>query len=268
MTINYYDPAPENKKPILLLHGLGADGRSWRFQTSALASAGYRPIAPDLPGFGKTPSNGLHWDITNISQLIIDWMQGMFQTPVPVVGISMGGVVALQLTLTCPALVDQLVLVNTFACLRPHNLHGMSYLVKRFILAAFRGSASQANMVAYHLFPNPDQADLRQAITELILASDPRVYRTAMRELALFDVRNRLNEIHLPTLVISGELDTTVPLETQGELARGIPGAYQVIIPGARHAVIADQADRFNEVLLSFLQHAEEAKFSQTPQND
>ena len=267
MTIYCYDPAPENKKPILLLHGLGADGRSWGFQTTALVNAGFRPVAPDLPGFGKSSANGMHWDISNISQLILDWMQRMFQTPVPVVGISMGGVVALQMTLTRPALIKQLVLANTFACLRPHSFHGMSYLVKRFILATIRGSASQANMVAYHLFPNPDQADLRRAITELILESDPRVYRKAMRGLALFDVRNRLNEINIPTLIISGELDTTVPLEIQDELALGIKGSQHVIIPGARHAVTADQADRFNEAMLGFLQPAGEAKFPQTPQS-
>ncbi len=264
MTINCYDPAPANEKPILLLHGLGADGRSWGFQTTALVKAGYRPVAPDLPGFGKTPPNKLHWNIPNVTQEIIYWMQGMFQTPMPVVGISMGGSIALQLALTRQDLVSQLVLVNTFACLRPHSFNGLIYLFKRFMLANIRGSASQAEMVAFHLFPNPDQADLRAAITELILESDPHVYRLAMRALAVFDVRKRLDEIHVPTLVISGALDTTVPLEIQAELADGITGARHVIIPGGRHAVIADQPDRFNEVLLSFLQQTGEAKYPRT----
>ncbi|HWQ03915.1 MAG TPA: alpha/beta hydrolase [Longilinea sp.] len=263
-----YDPAPENKTPVLLLHGLGADGRSWGFQTTTLVNAGYRPIAPDLPGFGKTPAKDLHWDIPTISRLIIDWMQGMFQEPVPVVGISMGGAIALQLALTRQEMISKLVLVNTFACLRPHSLHGISYLFKRFVLASIRGSASQAELVAFHLFPNPDQADLRRAMTELIHESDPRVYRTAMRALAVFDVRKRLNEIRVPTLVITGALDTTVPLEIQDELALGIPGAQHVIIPGGRHAVIADQADRFNEIMLGFLQLAEKAKFSRTHLRD
>lgn len=265
MTIYFYDPAPNNNEPILLLHGLGADGRSWGFQTPALVNAGYRPIAPDLPGFGKSPSNGLHWDIPSVTQQIIDWMQGMFQTQVPVVGISMGGSIALQLALTRQELVSQLVLANTFACLRPHSLHGLTYLIKRFILVSIRGSASQAEMVAFHLFPNPDQADLRTAITKLILESDPKVYRKAMRALAAFDVRDRLDEIRIPTLVISGALDTTVPLEIQTELADGIQAARHVIIPGGRHAVIADQPVQFNEVLLDFLQHAHEAKYPRTP---
>jgi pimeloyl-ACP methyl ester carboxylesterase len=264
VTIYFNDPAPENTKPVLLLHGLGADSRSWGFQTAALINAGYRPIAPDLPGFGKTPSDGLRWDIPNITQLLIEWMQGLVQTPVPVVGISMGGSITLQLTITHQELVSRLVLANTFACLRPHSLQSLTYLFKRFVLATIRGSASQAEMVAFHLFPNPDQSDLRRAITELILESDPKVYRKAMRALAVFDVRKQLDEIHIPTLVVSGALDTTVPLEIQDELAEGIRGARHEIIQGGRHAVIADQPVRFNEILLDFLQIADEAKIPQT----
>lgn len=251
--IHCYDPVPRNNRPVLLLHGLGADGRSWGYQFPALAEAGFRPLAPDLPGFGRSPAGQTRWDIPAITNQMMDWMESQFQFPLAVVGISMGGAIALQMALARPEWVSRLVLVNTFACLRPRNPRSLVYLLKRFILSILRGSASQAEIVAFHLFPNPDQAELRQAIVLLIRESDPRSYCTAMLALARFDVRKRLAEVRVPTLVITAALDTTVSPEIQNELALGIAGAQQVIIPEARHAVIADQPERFNAALLSFL---------------
>jgi pimeloyl-ACP methyl ester carboxylesterase len=71
--------------------------------------------------------------------------------------------------------------------------------------------------------------------------------------LGTFDVRRRLKEIDLPTLVISAEQDTTVPLDNQADLVRGIKGAKQVMIPSSRHAVIVDQPELFNQALIQFL---------------
>ncbi len=270
MAVFCYDPAPQNERPVLLLHGLGADGRSWGFQMPALIEAGFRPLAPDLPGFGRSPVSQRQWEIPSITTQVIDWLEGEISKPLPVVGISMGGAIALQMALTRPDMASQLVLVNTFACLRPRTARSLAYLMRRFVLATVRGSASQAGMVANHLFPNPDQIELRQAITRLILESDPKVYRTAMRALALFDARKDLGKVHVPTLVITGALDTTVPREVQDELACKIPGARQVIIPEARHAAVADQSGRFNAVLLAFLQSVDqpmgEPRWIGTPQ--
>jgi 3-oxoadipate enol-lactonase len=87
----------------------------------------------------------------------------------------------------------------------------------------------------------------------MILQGDERVYRAAMRSLGLFDVQKRLGEIHVPTLVITGECDTTVPLPVQRVLAEKIPGATQVMIPNAGHAVIVDQPEAFNQALRGFI---------------
>lgn len=256
MAIHYYDPAPQNRQPVLLLHGLGMDGSSWQLQFPCLIEAGFRPIAPDLPGFGRSPAGEEHWNIASMAAKVIAWLPEQFHQPLPVVGISMGGAIALQMALERSDLVGRLVLVNTFACLRPRRLRDLTYLLKRFLVAATRGSAAQADLVTFRLFPNPDQAEFRQTVRRLILESDPRVYRRAMLALAVFDVRRRLTALHTPTLVITSALDDTVSPEIQKELARGIPGARQVVIPNARHAVVADQAERFNAELLNFLQPA------------
>ena len=90
-----------------------------------------------------------------------------------------------------------------------------------------------------------------QAI-ERITSADVRAYRAAMRALGLFDSRPWLNRLKVPVLVVSGADDTTVSPQRQKMLLNGIPGARQVIIQQAGHALSIDQSDQFNRLLLEF----------------
>jgi pimeloyl-ACP methyl ester carboxylesterase len=74
-----------------------------------------------------------------------------------------------------------------------------------------------------------------------------------MRALALYDSRKHLAEVRIPTLVITSDRDTTVPPPRQKLLVEGIPGARQVVIPNAGHAVSVEQPEAFNRELLAFL---------------
>jgi pimeloyl-ACP methyl ester carboxylesterase len=178
--------------------------------------------------------------------------------PVHVVGISMGGTLALQLALDFPELVDRLVLVNTFARLRPERPSVWLYFALRFVLVHTLGLPIQARAVARRIFPGPDQELLRRVLFEQICQADPKGYRAAMRALARFNVLRRLGEIHVPTLVITSELDGTVSPKTQRILVERIPNARQGVIPGAGHAVTAEQPEAFNRAMIDFL--AEEAR--------
>lgn len=74
-----------------------------------------------------------------------------------------------------------------------------------------------------------------------------------MRALARFDQLKRLREITAPTLIITGDADTTVLPKNQLSLLECIPNARQSIIPGAGHAVSVEQPDVFNELLLDYI---------------
>lgn len=252
MTIHYLDPHPTGKRAVLLLHGLGADGESWALQFPSLAAAGFRPLAVDLPGFGRSPAPSGHWSIQAAARAAAGVLDSLRIEKADVVGLSMGGAAAQLIALENPNLVRKLVLVSTFACLRPKGWSETAYLLRRFAAANLRGVRYQAATVAWRVFPDPNQAVLRQILIDKILAADPKVYRAAMRALAMFDSRRRLASIRQPTLIISGEHDTTVPPYAQRALT-AIPGSRQVIIPGGNHAVIADQPDAFNQALLAFL---------------
>ena len=253
LTLHYLHENQEADHTVILLHGLGVTSESWLLQIPALKEAGFRILAPDTRGFGKSTCPGGKNSVEKMAEDMVGLLDSLEIALADVVGISMGGTIALQMALSFPQKIRRMVLVNTFACLRPENPGVLLYFAFRYILAQTLGLKIQARAVARRLFPGADQESLRQILVEQILQADPRGYRAAMRSLGSFDVRRRLKEISAPTLVITGEKDTTVPPKTQHLLVEAIPNARQVMIPGAGHAVTVEQPQKFNLALLNFL---------------
>jgi len=251
--LHVLDPNPDSSPAVLLLHGLGATGTSWGLQFPPLIKAGYRPIAPDAPGFGDSPIVSRPWTIRGASDEIASMLGEMETGRVHVIGLSMGGVLAQQLVHDHPHLVDRLMLASTYAVMRPKKLSTWFYFLRRLSALSFRGIPAQAEVVARQVFPKPEQAVLREMLVTTISSADKKTYQEAMRSLGLFDSRRWLNKINHPTLVISGAMDTTVPPKAQLKLAEGIPGARQVLIEDGGHAVNVDQFERFNEIMMDFL---------------
>lgn len=254
--IYYQDHRPERAqgseaKSVLLLHGLGANSDSWLLQVPALTASGFRVLAPDLRGFGRSDYPG-HISVPDMAADVASLLKALQTGPAHAVGISMGGTVALQLALDYPDLVDRLVLVNTFARLQPDRLIGWLYFAWRLLLVQTVGLPSQARLVARRIFPKPEQEALRQELYKQILQADPRAYKGAILALARFNVQHRLSQVRAPTLIVTGDEDTTVSPRNQAALLN-IPGACQVVIHGAGHGVIGDHAAEFNRVLLDFL---------------
>ena len=238
---------------VLLLHGLGSEGQTWAGQAPVLRALDLRGLAPDLPGFGRTPWPGGPVTVARFVDFALQVLDRYAVDAAHVAGISFGGAVALQLALDAPQRVRSLTLINTFAHLRPRGLGQWAHMLFRSLLAALLGPHRQAELVARRVFPRPEHAAYREMLARSIRQADPRVYRGVMRALWAFDARPRLAEIRQPTLVVTGSADTTVDPAVQAELARGIPTARQVVIPGGGHAVIADQREAFNRHWQTFL---------------
>jgi pimeloyl-ACP methyl ester carboxylesterase len=254
----YYLEANSNSGScVLLLHGLGSESSSWQFQISALMAAGFRILAPDTPGFGHSPYTGEGTSIPQMSQTIHALLEYMGISKAHVVGISMGGVQALQLALDFPNVVEKLVLVNTFARLPFDDLRVIPYMLMRAILMYLSDLPTQARAVAKRVFPNPEHEWLRQELVKQICHADPRAYRASMRAIAGFNVTHRLHEIQAPTLIVTGNQDTTVPMKVQKELVESIPGAEQVIL-NAGHAASVEVPQQFNKILLDYLLNRQE----------
>lgn len=251
--LHYLDPNPNGQPGILLFHGLGADATSWTLQLEPLVDAGFRPLAVDAPGFGKSPYDGHGWSIQHVVDETAVLLRELKIESIHVVGISMGGIIAQQLAFDHPEWVEKLVLVNTFSVLRPRTISRWIYFRLRLLMVQTVGIPRQAKLVARRIFPKSDQEFMRQQLIASISKTDPRAYRLALRSLKDFNSSNRLHSLRMPVLVISGGNDTTVDIKDQKILAQGISGARHVIIPGGGHGVSVDSYETFNQELITFL---------------
>ena len=239
-------------EPLLLLHGLGSSSDDWLLQIPTFSNR-WRVIAPDLRGHGRTPLPDTTLTIEQMAADMAELLERLDARPAHVLGLSMGGCVALALALARPDDVRSLILVNTGAAIR---FSGRRYLrgLTRVIALLVGGPPAMARVVARGLFPDPDQALLRQEAAARLSQVAPRAYLSAVRALLRFDARPRLAEIRCPTLVIAGAEDGTLGPQPTRYLADHIPGARLVIIPRSRHVTPIDQPEAFNRTVLNFLE--------------
>ncbi|MCS7177741.1 MAG: alpha/beta fold hydrolase [Anaerolineae bacterium] len=237
---------------VVLIHGLGSCGEDWSLLQAPALSQRYRVLMPDLRGHGRSDKPPGPYTIPQMAEDIAGFLPAVGADAAHVVGFSLGGVVAQALAAHHPERVRSLILVNTFACLRPKGWEEWQRTLTR--LGALLVSLTlQARLEARELFPRPDQTSLRCIAYHRLCANDPAAYRAAMMAAARYDGRQDLRRIRAPTLVVAGLEDTVVPLRAKEELAAGIPGARLITIPRSGHATPTDQPVAFNRILLDFL---------------
>lgn len=237
---------------VMLLHGLGSCGEDWLLLQAPTLSQHYRVLMPDLRGHGRSAKPPGPYTVSQMADDMAGFLEVLGVDSAHVVGLSLGGAVAQALAVRHPEQVRSLVLVNTFAYLRPKGWTEWRYTLIR-ILALFIGLSPHARVEAQELFPHPGQAGLRRVAYQRLCANDPAAYRAALLAATKYDGRRDLGRIRAPTLVIAGSEDTVVPLRAKEELAAGISGAQLVVIPRSGHATPSDQPVAFNRAVLDFL---------------
>jgi pimeloyl-ACP methyl ester carboxylesterase len=238
---------------VVLLHGLGARVSDWAFQLPVLAER-YRVIAVDLPGHGGSALPRERVTIDDIADRVGALLAHLAAPPVHLVGLSLGGCVALALAVRAPARVRSLTLVNAFARLRPAGPRAALRLLARLALLAVAPMPCVAAHVARGLFPKREQRDLYARAVASLGATSRAGYVAAVRALARFDARPRLAGVRCPTLIVVGDRDATVPRSAAETLCAGIAGARMVVVADSGHATTHDQPETLNRALLAFLQ--------------
>lgn len=215
----------------------------------------YRILAPDVRGHGRSPKPSGPYSITEMTNDVVAVMDELEIESAHVAGLSMGGAIAQQLAISHPQRVKSLMLVNTFAKVRPAGLSGLQRFFLRVWALQFGTMRDLGEPVIYGLFPKPEHEEVRRIGLERFLSNNTskQVYWSVMRAVVNFDSRRHLAKITAPTLVVAGDRDRTVPMLCKQELAQGIPNARLVVIPDSGHATPIDQSEKFNEVMLEFL---------------
>ncbi len=245
--------------PLVLLHGLGSSRNDWLLQLPAVITR-YRTIAVDLRGHGLSPKPAGPYRIEQMAADVAQLLVRLDAHPAHVLGISLGGAVALQVALDFPHLARSLLLVNTAARLVSDQWRQRLMGLRRVAGVYLYGMDRVAEGVALRLFPRPEQAALRRETAQRLASNDLQAYRATLWAVARFDVRARLGEIDCPTLVVAGDQDNTVPLAAKRLLAERIPHSRLEIIANSGHATPVDQPEAFNRAALRFLEQVNAAQ--------
>jgi 3-oxoadipate enol-lactonase len=244
----------EQPETVLLLHGLGSSGEDWDLQLPVLTDT-YHVVAPDARGHGRSPKPRARYFIQEMVADVVALLDELKIESAQVVGLSMGGAMGQQLAISHPQRVKSLVLVNTFARIRPAGWDGLFRFFRRVYALQFAAMPDLGEPVLARMFPKDEQAEIRRIGLERFVTynTDKEVYKSLLRANIQFDVRKQLGSIHCPTLIVTGDRDLTVPMSCKVELRDNIHQAEFVVIPDSGHATPIDQSEPFNKVLLEFL---------------
>ena len=240
----------------MLLHGLGDSADLWRNQVAAL-SARHRVITVDLRGHGQSPSGGPDFGVSDMADDVRATLADLDVDQVALVGLSMGGGVAQDLTIRYPELVRSLVLVSTSSEF-PEATH------RRFIERAERAERGGMAGVIDETVPRWFTPGFTEAHPEEVertrrgvLAIDPGAFAAASRANAVRRFTDDLPAIGCPVLFIGGAQDPADPRRAIGIYRQGLRDFRAELIPDASHLVPVEAPAAFNDIVLRFLAEVE-----------
>jgi pimeloyl-ACP methyl ester carboxylesterase len=254
----YYDEHGAGH-PLLLLSGLGSSRLGWWKQIEPLSQK-YRVINMDNRDAGDSALGTRPYSITDLADDAAGVIKNLNLAPTFVMGISMGGFIALHLAVRHPALVEKLILVSTSAGgatqvnPAPEIAATLIRDPKQDLEAQIRHTYSLIAGPGY-MQENPEDLD---KIVEYAMAK-PMSLESYQRQLGAVmshragGVRDRLGEIHVPTLIIHGAADPLVPYPNGQALAADILNAKLSPYAGVGHLPPIEAPERFNREVMEFL---------------
>lgn len=224
---------------VLLIHGAGQAGVVWSAQVAALAEAGRRPLAVDLPGHGGSdgppPASiaaAAAWSLRLLDSLAVE--------SAAVAGFSMGALVALEMAARSPARVRALALCGVAARMPVHP---------KLLALAEANDPEAAALIGRWGHAEPDLSDETIA---LMSAAGPGVLHAGLK--ACDDYRTAIEtagSVACPTVLVLGEKDLMTPPEGAVLLADAIAGARTVVLLGCGHMMMIEAPEQVTAELVA-----------------
>jgi len=226
---------------LLLVHGAGGNGMNWSPQLRRLA--GHRVAAIDLPGHGKSIDAPPLANISDFAALVLAWADALGAHTFAIAGQSLGGAIALQVTLDAPERVTHLFPI---ACapkinVNPALLDALEADDPTIYTALTRSSYARSTpperLAQY-------EAHLRK--------TPPNVLWRAFSACSTFDVTGRLHEITASTLVFGAQEDRMIPVQGSVDLHHAIRGSHLQLVEGAGHMIHIESSETITTAVASY----------------
>jgi pimeloyl-ACP methyl ester carboxylesterase len=261
----YYEVAGTGH-PLVFIHAGVADNRMWDEQFVPFAER-YRVIRYDTRGFGKTRTEEVEF---SNRQDLYDLLTHLGVEKAYVIGLSRGGQIAVDFTVEHPEMVAAL--IPAAAGLSGYDqplgdsdaVQQEAALFTRMEELWEKGAHDELQELEVHAWVDgPRQpvgraaSDVRERVREMNAGAYNRGEPEPKPQPLDPPAAGRLHEIAVPTLVLIGDLDELATQAMAEYMAQHITGARKVVFPGAAHMVNMERPERFNEVVLEFLDRVE-----------
>lgn len=246
--------------PIVFLHAWALDAELWEYQMIALAERGWRCIAYDRRGHGRSSAPGHGYDFDTLADDLAAVLDRLDLRGVTLVGHSMGGgEIARYLSRHGTARIARVVLASSITPLvgkKPDNPDGTDPSQYEALIAMIKQDRPAFLTGGVPLFVGDRTISpaMSQWLTAQFLRASPRAAIECMRAIAAADFRPDLAAFTIPTLILHGDADKLNPIDkTARRTAQAIRGSELKVYQGAPHGLTITDRDRFNQDLLAFL---------------
>ena len=249
-TLTWYTVGDESARPLVLVHALGADSEMWGAQLPEL-SAMRRVVMVDLPGHGNSIAGPGPYTIRDLGEDILDVVTTAGADEFDLCGISLGGLISLWIAGHSSERVMSLVSSNTAARIGSEEIWQA-----RINAVAGGGMEAVSEQALARFFTSgfaTQHPDVFDQMSRTLLSIDPVGYVACCAALRDADLRELVEAIRCPTLVIGGTEDISTPLDDSVWLHEHIEGSTLHILDGAPHFSNIEQAETWTEAAKGFL---------------
>lgn len=251
-------------RPVILLHGWPLSADSWDDQAMALADAGYRAIAYDRRGFGRSSQPWSGYDYDTLSDDLAEVMAQTGAQDAVLAGFSMGGgEVARYMSRHGGRGVSKAVLIASvvpFMLQTPDNPGGVPESVFAGMTAGIKADRAHffagffRDFYGFSLLSKSVSAEVLAASCNTAMQASLKATLACVHAFSSTDFRADLAAFKVPTLIIHGTEDKTVPIDVASRLAaKGIAQSTLLEYEGAPHGLFATHKNRLTQDLLEFV---------------
>ncbi|MGI1805568.1 alpha/beta fold hydrolase [Exiguobacterium sp. TDN 0502] len=245
-------------QPVVFLHGWPANNNMFEYQKNRLLDEGYRYVGIDYRGYGKSDAPATGYDYKTMASDVNEVIEQLKLTNVTLLGFSMGGGIALSYLLHYgDQKVNKLVLAGAAAPVftqRDGFPYGMTKQEVDDLIADTKQDRTAMLKGFGEIFFEKDHPEpLQQWFYGLSLAASS--HGTIQSAIALRDedLRGKLGDIKVDTLIIHGRKDQVCPFEFAEAMQQEIPHARLEVFEESGHGTVLDEQDKFNDTLVSYI---------------
>ncbi|MBR9915187.1 MAG: alpha/beta hydrolase [Algicola sp.] len=259
----FYEDYGEGQ-PVILIHGWPLSRKSWEHQVWKIVESGYRCISYDRRGFGISSFPWNNYDYSSLASDLNEIIEQLDLNDAIIVGFSMGGgEVVRYFTDYGSDKIAKAALISSIIPLvkqKDDNPDGVPEKdlegIKEALESDRVGFLKEFHKGFYNYDDNKDRVSEAQLEYDFIIAShaSPRGTIEAAKAWMHTDFRSELKHVDVPTLIVHGDADSTVPMATSAkQAAQGITNNQFEIIKGAPHGLNITHKDELNKLLIDFM---------------